>query len=126
MLTKTSTEALKAWKLANNISNIDFPATDYSSFLATFVDDLGIYSPKTLPSTYKEKYTPTQYHLLATDTVFFCLHTFGWKISLRKSTVMKSRFTFLGMEWDMDHQQMGINSDRLSSILSWRCPRSIP
>ena len=38
---------------------------------------------------------------------------------------MKPRFTFLGMEWDMDHQEMGINSDRLSYILSWRCPRSI-
>ena len=38
---------------------------------------------------------------------------------------MKSRFTFLGMEWDMDHQQMGINSDRLSPILSWHCPPSI-
>ena len=76
----------------------------HSSFLATFVDDLGIYTPKTLPSTYKGQYTPTQYHLLATDAVFFCLHQFGWEISLRMSTVMKSRFTFLGMEWDVDHQ----------------------
>ena len=49
---------------------IDFPATDYSSFLATFVDDLGIYTPKTLPSSYKGQYTPNQYHLLATDAVW--------------------------------------------------------
>ena len=40
-------------KLANNISNTDFPLEDYDSFLAKFVENLAVYTPKTLPPSYK-------------------------------------------------------------------------
>ena len=48
---------LKDYKLENNITDQDFPVMDFEKVLTQFVDDLAIFSPRTLPDTYKGKFT---------------------------------------------------------------------
>ena len=104
------------FKKDNNISDIDFPPSTYKDILETFVDDLAVYTPKTLPTTYKGKFNAMQLHLIAIDSIFYALNKFNWLISLRKSTVAKPQFIFLGATWDLNNETVGINNDRLSSI----------
>ena len=117
---------LRDFKLENTISDIDFPVMDFDKMLTQFVDDLAVYTPRTLPDNYTGKFTPVEYHLTALDSVLYALHRFGWLLSLRKSTILKDQFVYLGATWDMTEETIGINNDRLDSILSWREPRSLP
>ena len=43
---------LKEFKRENNISDIDFHLSTYKDILETFVDDLAVYTPRTLPTSY--------------------------------------------------------------------------
>ena len=67
---------LKDYKLENNITDQDFPVMDFEKVLTQFVDDLAIFSPRTLPDTYKGKFTPIEYHLTALDSVLYALNRF--------------------------------------------------
>ena len=102
------------------------PSTKWNGREEEIVDDLAVFSPRTLPDTYKGKLTPIEYHLTALDSILYALDRFGWLLSLRKSTVLKDLFVYLGATWDMTQETIGINNDRLDSILSWREPRSLP
>ena len=126
MVKTFSPETLQEWRQKNNISIVDFPPNDYSAFLVTFVDDLANHTPRKLPASYKGKLTAIEYHMMAMDATFYALHKHGWLISLRKSTILSDTFIFLGSTWNMKDESVGINNDRLQSILSWREPRSVP
>ena len=89
------------------------------------MDDLAVYTPKVTPDNYTGNFTPMKTHLTAIESIFYALSRFGWLISLRKSTIAKPTFVFLGATWNMDEETIGINSDRLHSILEWREPRSV-
>jgi hypothetical protein len=41
---------------------------DFEKMLTQFVDDLAVFTPRTLPDNYKGKFTPIEYHLTALDT----------------------------------------------------------
>ena len=112
---------IKDFKLENKITDQDFPVMDFEKVLTQFVDDLAVFTPRTLPDTYKGKLTPIEYHLTALDSVLYALNRFGWLLSLRKSTVLKDQFVYLGATWDMSEETIGINNDRLDStlFLSW-------
>ena len=45
---------------------------------------------------------------------------------MKKSSIMSNSFIFLGSTWNLSERNVGINNDRLNSILSWREPRSVP
>ena len=114
----TWTHAATNYKLENNITDQDFPVMDFEKVLTQFVDDLAIFSPRTLPDNYKGMLTPIEYHLTALDSVLYALNRFGWLLSLRKSTALKDQFVYLGATWDMSEETIGINNDQLDSILS--------
>ena len=83
------------------------------------------YTPKVTPDNYTGDFTPMKTHLTAIESIFYALRRFGWLISFRKSTIAKPTFVFLGATWNMDEEKIGINSDRLHSILDFFSIRSI-
>ena len=87
----------------NNLSAEDFSFRDYDQILKQFVDDLAIFTKRTTLKSYKGKFTASELHLLAVDSVFYALDRFGWLISLRKSTILQDCFVFLGHE-QRDHR----------------------
>ena len=46
------------------IKSEDFPFNSYADFFQSFVDDLSIFSWRTMPKTYAGKYSPEDLHLL--------------------------------------------------------------
>ena len=107
---------MKDYATENNLSAEDFPFRDY---------DLAIFTKRETLQSYKGKFTASELHLIAVDCVFYALARIGWLISLRKSTILQDCFVFHGATWDMSKKTIGINSDRLDSILSWSEPMSV-
>ena len=125
MIITFAPEIMKDFAIENNLSEEDFPFRDYDQILKQFVDDLAVFTKRDTVKSYKGKFSATELHMLAIDSVFYALARFGWLISLRKSTILQDSFVFLGATWDMSKETIGINSDRLDSILAWREPRSV-
>ena len=81
-----------------------FPFTSYRQFLQGFVDDLSIFSAKSIPNA-------EEVHCLA--------------IEAKVSTFMNPKFIFLGLFWNLDEEYSIVQNDRVSSILSHRVPRNL-
>jgi hypothetical protein len=118
-------DVLKQFLEQANISPLDFPFKSYANFYQSFVDDISIFSWKERPKDYVGTFSREDMHMVCVQSVFWTLEKHGWLISLRKSTIVKSRFIFLGLEWNMDEESSEINSDRVKAMLDWRDPRSI-
>ena len=90
MIITFAPEVMQDYMKENNLSAEDFSFRDYDQILKQFVDDLAIFTKRTTLKSYKGKFTASELHLLAVDSVFYALARFGWLISLRKSTIRRT------------------------------------
>ena len=87
--------------------------------MQAFADDPSIFSPKTIKQA-------EEINFLCIEAVFFALEKAGWLIKLEVSTFMNPKFVFLGLFWNLDESASIVQNNRISSILSYRVPRSMP
>ena len=120
---------LEQFKTKHNLTWQQLPFSSFEKYLISFVDDLGIYTPKQLEHNSQDKETsisPQVVHLNAVHSVLFAIKLGGWKLSLQKCTFSNPIFIFLGLKWNLTTNESMVQNDRIESILNYRVPRSIP
>ena len=86
-----------------------FPFTSYRQFLQGFVDDLSIFSAKSIPNA-------EEVHCLAIEAVFYALQKAGWLVKLEVLTFMNPKIVFLGLFWNLDEESSIVQNDQFARI----------
>ena len=108
-------EAFQKLLRSKNWLKKDFPYTSFKDFIFTYLDDIIIYSPL----------GQEDLHLKCVELVFAALKAVGFLISPKKTSILTSKFTFLGKHFNVRENYSCLTDSRLQTIVNMRRPLSI-
>ena len=103
---------LLRFKQDNKLCDELFPYTSFSQFLQNFVDNICVWTKKSLSK-------PIETHLWCVKATFAALEQAGFLISMQKSTFLDPVFTFLGLRWNIVDESHNPTQNSKVSSRAW-------
>ena len=103
----------KGWVLGS----ADWPFTDTSEFLVLYLDDLCLFSSRSIPNA-------VQVHLNLNEFCLWATQYWGFKIGKSKFFPFVIQCKFLGHYFDVEQAAVSIPPEKIKAILQFRAPSS--